>query len=233
MNVMMGARGLSSSSFAGSGGGGATTTFSSLWTPPPFSRRSFSRTNPCRSAIFVATSGSIVWLAFTKMLKSTISSLISWKFFTPSCVASSLTMIGGLIVMTFFGSSSTGGATSAACPSVDETGATSATGAGGGGGGSTTGGGGAVSPGFATSFEIGGKNVFLTFGTPSADFAFGLSINETDSILLADLGFSSVFSGAAAVIRAGAALSFAGAAARAGFSAAFALDSLTLGGVSF
>src|SRR5207237_8157495 len=104
-------------------------------------------------------------------------------------------MIGGLIVMTFFGSSSTGVATSPACPSVDETAPTSATGAGGAGGGSTTGGGGAaVSPGFATSFEIGGKNVVLTFGTPSADFAFGLSINETDSILLVALRIFSVFS---------------------------------------
>src|SRR5437667_7469514 len=113
-------------------------------------------------------------------------------------------MIGGLIVMTFFGSSSTGGATSEACPSVDETAAPSATGAGAGGGGSTTGGGGgAVSPGFATSFEIGGKIVVLTFGTPSADFALGLSIRETDSILLADLRFSSVFSGPAAMIRVG------------------------------
>src|SRR5438309_6112718 len=134
-------------------------------------------------------------------------------------------MIGGLIVMTFFGSSSTGGATSAACPSVDETAAPSATGAGAGGGGSTTGGGGgAVSPGFATSFEIGGKNVVLTFGPPSADFAVGLSIRETDSILLADLGFSSVFSGAAAVARAGSTSSFAGVAVRADFSAAFAFD---------
>src|SRR5216110_842530 len=142
-------------------------------------------------------------------------------------------MIGVLIVMTFYSSSSTGVATSAACPSVDETAATSATGAGGGGVGSMTGGGGAaVSPGFATSFEIGGKNVVLTFET-SADFAFGLSINETDSILLADLAFSSVFSGAAAVIRAGATFSFAEAVARAGFSAASALDSLALGGVSF
>src|SRR5438045_8045936 len=138
-------------------------------------------------------------------------------------------MIGGLIVMTFFGSSSTGVATSPACPSVDETAATSATGAGGGGGGSTGGGGGAVSPGFATSFEIGGKNGVLTFGTPSADFAFGLSINETDSILFADLGFSSVFSGVAAVIRAGPIFSLAGAVARAG---AFAFDSLALGGSS-
>src|SRR5437879_13105272 len=94
-------------------------------------------------------------------------------------------MSGGLIVMTFFGSSSTGGATSEACPSVDETAARSATGAGAGGGGSTTGGGGgAVSPGFATSFEIGGKIVFLTFGTPTADFALGLSISEADSISL-------------------------------------------------
>src|SRR5205085_11929780 len=143
-------------------------------------------------------------------------------------------MIRGVIAMTFFGSSSTGVATSPACPSVDETAATSATGAGGGGGGSTTGGGGAaVSPGFAPSVEIGGKDVVLTFETPSADFAFGLSINETYSILLADLAFSSVFSGAAAVVRAGATFSFAEAAARAGFSAAFALDSLTLGGVSF
>src|SRR2546421_10716299 len=183
MNVMMGARGLSSSSFAGSGGGGATTTFSSLWTPPPFSRRSFSRTNPCRSAIFVATSGSIVWLALTKVLKSTISSLISWKFFTPSCVANSFTIMGGLIVMIFFGSSSIGGATSAACPSVDETAAASVAGAGGGGGDSTAAAG-ATGPVFAISFEIGGKNVVLTFGTPSADFAFGLSINETDSTLL-------------------------------------------------
>src|SRR5438045_8499357 len=131
-------------------------------------------------------------------------------------------MIGGLIVMTFFGSSSTGVATSPACPSVDETAATSATGAGGGGGGSTGGGGGAVSPGFATSFEIGGKNVVLTFGTPSADFAFGLSINETDSTLLTGLGFSSVFSGGATGIRAGASFSFAGAVARGGFSPPFA-----------
>src|SRR5947208_6471191 len=178
-------------------------------------------------------SGSTVWFGFTKILKSAISSLISWKFFSPSCVASSFTMIGGLIVMTFFGSSSTGVATSPACPSVDETAATSATGAGGGGGGSTGGGGGAVSPGFATSFEIGGKNVVLTFGTPSADFAFGLSISETDSILLAGLGFSSVVSGAAAATRAGAPFSFASAIGRAGFSAAFVLDSLALGGVSF
>src|SRR6266513_6441436 len=142
-------------------------------------------------------------------------------------------MIGGLIVMTFFGSSSTGGVTSEACPSV-ETAAPSATGAGAGGGGSTTGGGGgAVSPGFATSFEIGGKIVVLTFGTPSADFALGLSINETDSILLTDLGFSSVVSGTSPVTRAGAPFSFAGPIGRSGFSAAFVLDSLAFGGVSF
>jgi hypothetical protein len=89
-----------------------------------------------------------------------------------------------------------------------------------------------VSPGFATSFEIGGKIVVLTLGTPSADFAFGLSIRETDSILLADLRFSSVFSGPAAVIRVGSA-SFAGVVGRAGFSAAFAFDSLALGSASF
>src|ERR1700720_415196 len=135
------------------------------------------------------------------MLKSTISSLISWKFFTPSCVANSFTMIGGLIVMTFFGSSSIG--SSEACPSVDETAAPSATGAGAGGGGSTTGGGGGAGrPGFATSLEIGGKIVVLAFGTPSAAFALGLSINETDSILLTDLGFSSVVSGTSPVTRA-------------------------------
>src|SRR6476659_9598814 len=167
------------------------------------------------------------------MLKSTIRSLISWKFFTPSCVANSFTMIGGLIVMTFFGSSSTG-ATSEACPSVDETAAPSASGAGAGGGGSTTGGGGgAVSPGFATSFEIGGNIVVLTLGTPSADFAFGLSIRETDSILLADLRFSSVFPGPAAVIRVGSTSSFAGVVGRAGFSAPLAFDSLALGSASF
>src|SRR5438067_10160706 len=108
-------------------------------------------------------SGSTVWFGFTKILKSAISSLISWKFFTPSCVASSFTMIGGLIVMTFFGSSSTGGATSAAWSSVDETAAISAAGAGGAGGGST-GGVGATAPGFAINFEIGGKNGVLTFG---------------------------------------------------------------------
>src|SRR5437868_14893944 len=140
--------------------------------------------------------------------------------------------MGGLIVMTFFGSSSIGGATSAACPSVDETAAASVTGAGGGGGDSTAAAG-ATGPVFAISFEIGGKNVVLTFGTPSADFAFGLSINETDSILLAGLGFSSVVSGAAAATRAGAPFSFASAIGRAGFSAAFVLDSLALGGVSF
>src|SRR2546430_9603702 len=120
-------------------------------------------------------------------------------------------MIGGLIVMTFFGSSSTGGVTSEACPSVDETAAPSATGAGAGGGGSTTGGGGgAVSPGFATSFEIGGKIVFLTFWTPSADFAFGLLINETHSILLTDFGFSSVVSCTSPLTPAGGPFSFAG-----------------------
>jgi hypothetical protein len=103
-----------------------------------------------------------------------------------------------------------------------------------GGGGLTTGGGGAaVSPDFATSFEIGGRIVVLTFGTPSVIFAFGLSINETDSILLADLGFSSVFSGPAALIGAGAAFSFAGAMVRAGFSAALAFDSFALAGASF
>src|SRR5438094_9776106 len=97
-------------------------------------------------------------------------------------------MIGGLIVITFFGSSSTGVATSPACPSVDETAATSATGAGGGGVGSMTGGGGAaVSPGFATSFEIGGKNVVLTFEMPSGDCAFGLSINEAYASFLSAL----------------------------------------------
>ena len=102
-------------------------------------------------------------------------------------------MIGGLIVMTFFGSSSIGGATSEACPSVDETAAPSATGAGAGGGGSTTGGGGgAVSPGFATSFEIGGKNVVLTFGTPSADFALGLSISEEQATTLVKSGFTNL-----------------------------------------
>src|SRR5207248_11129290 len=119
-------------------------------------------------------------------------------------------MIGGLIVMTFFGSSSTGGATSEACPSVDETTAPSATGAGAGGGGSTTGGGGgAVSPGFATSFEIGGKIVVLTFGTLSADFALGLAINDTDSILLTDVVVSSVVSGTSPVTRALAPVAFA------------------------
>ena len=92
---------------------------------------------------------------------------------------------------------------------------------------------GATGPGFAISFEIGGKIVVLTLGTPSADFAFGLSISETDSILLADLRFSSVFSGPAAVIRVGATSSFAGVVGRAGFSAAFAFDSLALGGASF
>src|SRR5207237_7406546 len=176
-------------------------------------------------------SGSTVWFGFTKILKSAISSLISWKFFTPSCVASSFTMIGGLIVMTFFGSSSIGGATSAACPSVDETAAASVTGAGGGGGNSTAAAG-ATGPVFAISFEIGGKNVVLTFGTPSADFAFGLSINETDSTLLAGLGFSSVFSGVATGIRAGASFSFAGVVVRGGFSAPLAFDSLPLSCVS-
>jgi hypothetical protein len=141
-------------------------------------------------------------------------------------------MIGGLIVMTFFGSSSTGGAVSAAGPSVDGTAATSATGTGGAGGGSI-GAVGATGPGFAISFEIGGKIVVLTLGTPSADFAFGLSIRETDSILLADLRFSSVFSGPAAVIRVGSTSSFAGVVGRAGFSAAFAFDSLALGSASF
>ena len=34
---------------------------------------------------------------FAKMLKSSISSLMSWKFFRPSCAARSLTMIGGLM----------------------------------------------------------------------------------------------------------------------------------------
>ncbi len=142
-------------------------------------------------------------------------------------------MIGGLIVMTFFGSSSSGEAVSAAGPSVDGTAATSATGAGGAGGGSTGAVGASVSPGFTISFEIGGKIVVLTLGTPSADFAFGLSIRETDSILLADLRFSSVFSGPAAVIRVGSTSSFAGVVGRAGFSAAFAFDSLALGSASF
>src|SRR5205085_5141327 len=127
--------------------------------------------------------------------------------FTPSCVANSFTIIGGLIVMTFFGSSSTGGATSVACPSLNEAAATSAAGAG-GGGGSSTGAVGAIGPGLAINFEIGGRTVVLILGAPSADFAFGLSINETDSIF--GFGFSSVFSGPAAALRAGATFSFAG-----------------------
>ena len=85
------------------------------------------------------------------------------------------------------------------------------------------GGGAAVRPGFATNFEIGGRIVVLTFGTPSVIFAFGLSINETNSILLADLGFSSVFS--APLIGADAAFSFADAMGRKGFSAALVFES--------
>ena len=43
---------MSSSSFSMTGGGGATTTCSTLCTPPPFSRRSISKTKPCFSQIF-------------------------------------------------------------------------------------------------------------------------------------------------------------------------------------
>src|SRR5438477_9592131 len=132
------------------------------------------------------------------MLKSTISSLIRWKFFTPSCVASSFTMIGGLIVMTFFGSSSTEGATSAS-------------GAGGVGGGSTGPGGGVVKPGFATNFEIGGKIVVRTFGVPSVALALGRSINDTVSILVGFWVFSPAEGLASARPTAAPAFSFTGA----------------------
>ncbi len=108
-------------------------------------------------------------------------------------------MIGGLIVMTFFGSSSTrrsdfrGAVRRLMQPRQLRQPERQAA-----GGGSTGAGGGTVSPGFATSFEIGGKNVVLTFGVAvCGSSAFGLSISETDSILLTDLGVSSVVLGAA------------------------------------
>src|SRR5690242_19749034 len=169
------------------------------------------------------------------MLKSSISSLMSWKFFNPSCVANSLTMIGGLMVMTFFASSSTGGAISAlAWPSVDPTAGGSAAGAGGSGGSSAGPGGGAVNPGFATNLEIGGKIVVRTFGVPSVALALGLSINETVSIL-PGFGFCSVFSAVERRTSAGSVFfSFTeDGAPCAGFSAGFAFNSLALAGGTF
>src|SRR3954454_24555159 len=83
--------------------------------------------------------------------------------------------------------------------------ATSASGTG-GAAGVSTGGVGAMGPDFAINFEIGGKIVVLTLGTPSAGFAVGLSINETGSILGAGRGFSLSLSAAMAVF--GAAVSF-------------------------
>ena len=80
-----------------------------------------------------------------------------------------------------------GGAVSAAGPSVDATAAASAAGTAGAGGGST-GAGGAAGPGFAISFEIGGKIVVLTLVT-AVCLAFGFRfIDQRNRFhLLADL----------------------------------------------
>jgi hypothetical protein len=100
-------------------------------------------------------------------------------------------------------------------------------------GGSTGAGGAAVSPGFATNLEIGGRIVVRTFGVPSVVLALGLSINETVSILLG-LAFSSLFSERCASARpTGAAFSFAGVAVFTGLSPSFAFDSLALAGDAF
>ena len=80
------------------GGGGATTTCSTLVNAAAFfAALHFENEAVFRRKSCVATSGSTVWFWFAKILKSSISSLMSWKFFTPSCVARSLTMIGGLM----------------------------------------------------------------------------------------------------------------------------------------
>src|SRR5205809_4567201 len=98
----------------------------------------------------------------------------------------------------------------------------------GGAGGVSTGGVGAMGPDFAINFEIGGKIVVLTLGTPSAGFAVGLSINETDSILVAGRGFSSALSAAVAVVGAAASFLLAAVASRAGLSASRIFDSFCL-----
>jgi hypothetical protein len=56
MKVTMGERSWSSSAFGFSGSLGGWTTTSTLWTPPPFSRFSFSKVNPCFLQTVAATS---------------------------------------------------------------------------------------------------------------------------------------------------------------------------------
>ena len=88
---------LSSSSVSVTGGGGATTTCSTLWTPPPFSRFSFSKMKPCFSQSLRGDLRLDRLVLVYENVQSSISSLMSWKCFRPSSVARSLTMMGGLI----------------------------------------------------------------------------------------------------------------------------------------
>ena len=83
MKVMTGPRGFSSSFLAMTGGGGATTTCSTLCTPPPFSRRSISKTKPCLSHTLVATSGSTLFRQIGGHVTALRSHLIFRMIFDP------------------------------------------------------------------------------------------------------------------------------------------------------
>src|SRR4051812_17810872 len=116
-------------------------------------------------------SGSTVWLMLAKIF-SAISSAISWCGLRPSCDANSLTMIGGLMWMTFCASASTSaGAVEAGAAAGSTVGATGA------------GGGAAIGPG-SRKREMGGRIAArFTAPSPSVRFGFGFfsSIKETDS----------------------------------------------------
>ncbi len=99
MKVMIGARGLRSSSTMTVGAGMGSMTSSTLCTPAPFSRFSRSKMKPCLSQTRTATSGSMEMFGFAKMSIS-IRSLMIWKTFSPMRSARSLTMIGGLMTIT-------------------------------------------------------------------------------------------------------------------------------------
>ena len=99
MKVMIGARRRSLSSGSASGAGGSEITSSSLWTPAPFSRFSRSNTNPCFSQTLAAISASIAAVGATNTC-SWIRSAMIWNGLSPRRSASSLTMIGGLMLIT-------------------------------------------------------------------------------------------------------------------------------------
>jgi hypothetical protein len=105
MKTTMGARGWSTSSLSLSicstlGIGGGSTFFSSLWTPPPFSRRSFSNFQPCFSQILVMTSTSTFCFWSAKIFIA-IKSPIIWNGLRFIATARSLTLIGSFTCRSF------------------------------------------------------------------------------------------------------------------------------------